>query len=75
MRNLVARNKVIAFYMDYAFYYDYSSSWDALMAVANRLKNENQSVSFTKEHLSFDIDVLFENVYEYIVWLNKNYEL
>jgi hypothetical protein len=46
--------------------------WNYLMMVANELKKENQSVSFTKEHLSFDIDVLFENVYEYIVWLNKN---
>lgn len=54
--------------------FNYSQSWGNLMYAANLLKEESAflSVSFTKKNLSFDIDELFNNVFDYIVWLNKN---
>ena len=49
-------------------------TWNQLMLVANELKNisKYKSVTFNETHLSFDYYILFENIVNYIKWLNKN---
>ncbi len=52
----------------------YHKSWDWLMPVAKRLNDVSrvEPVSFTKNILDFDIEKVYDAVYDYIGWFNKN---
>ena len=76
----IQKNKVLAEYLNIDFdklYFnqkmDFGDDWNNLMNVAIKLKEETQyaSISFNKNHLSFDKETFFENCFETIIQLEK----
>ena len=66
------KNALIAEFMGVSKVPNYSECWNSLMEVANRLKlaSNYYPVSFTSNQLNFDIDVVFENCFDYVKLIN-----
>ena len=71
------KNKVIAEIIGDTKVENYHECWNKLMRVANHLKTLSESVCtpFGKYYLSFNIDIMYDNIWEYVSFLNKNPEL
>ena len=76
----IQKNKVLAEYLNIDFdklyfnqKFDWWNDWNNLMNVAIKLKEETQyaSISFNKNHLSFDKETFFENCFGTIIELKK----
>ena len=76
----IEKNKVLAEYLNIDFdklnwseRLGFGDKWNNLMNVAIKLKEETQytSISFNKNHLSFDKETLFENCFGTIIQLEK----
>ena len=66
------KKAVIAQYMGLSIVPEYDKDWNSLMDVANRLKlaSTYYPVSFTANQLNFDIEVVFENCFDYVKLIN-----
>lgn len=66
------KNALIAEFMGDSKETKYSDCWNNLMSVANRLMlaSSYYPISFTSNQLNFDIDVVFENCFDYVKLIN-----
>lgn len=71
--NTTEKNTLIAEFMGNPEVLEYDRCWSSLMPVANalRLASRHYSVSFNENQLSFDIDVVFENCFDYIKLIHR----
>ena len=80
----IEKNKVLAEYLnidfdklDFSQKMDFGEDWNNLMNVAIKLKEDTKytSISFNKNHLSFDKETFFENCFGTIKDLEKTNQL
>jgi hypothetical protein len=81
----IEKNKILAEYLNinfdklcFAQKCQWHNNWNNLMKVAIKLKEDTYydcPVNFTENHLSFDIETLFENCFNMIEELKKQKKL
>lgn len=66
------KNTLIAQFMGVTVVPEYDRCWNSLMEVANRLQlaSAYYPVSFTANQLNFDIEIVFENCFDYVKLIN-----
>jgi hypothetical protein len=66
------KKALIAQWMGVSVVPNYNECWNSLMEVVNRLKlaSTYYPVSFTANQLNFDIEIVFENCFDYVKLIN-----